>query len=270
LQIAGGDMSGVHPPKGAPLRQPERTDNTPPASSGNEVTNQKNFTGKFTYSSPSIDMGTFQPEMLQDKKFYETYFFDSESGDFGGEVGAKNLLPGLGGLGRKLANVWSSVGTPSFGATFSAFNVESAKLALEHVNALVEVFGGLEATMDQVMSYIQGFTNGGKGFDYDHAEIAKLLPVIDAYLAKADPASSDYESVKKLKELLTSGKEELSKEDAMNMQIYLTTFKEIMVPNEVSTKALSNLVVDAGRTYQDLLANQRTASESWASKFVHV
>ncbi|MFN7505640.1 MAG: hypothetical protein ACK5Q1_08765 [Limnobacter sp.] len=120
------------------------------------------------------------------------------------------------------------------------------------------------------MSYIQGFTNGGKGFDYDHAEIAKLLPVIDAYLAKADPASSDYESVKKLKELLTSGKEELSKEDAMNMQIYLTTFKEIMVPNEVSTKALSNLVVDAGRTYQDLLANQRTASESWASKFVHV
>lgn len=265
-------MSGMYGTTGNGYGMPPAPTPAEPASSSNNtapVADEKDaFTGKFAYTSPSIDMGSFQSEMLQDKNFYETYFFDSKSGDFGGEVGAKNLLPGMGDLGAKLSSVWNSVGTPSFGATYSAFNVEASKLALEHVNALVDVFGGIEANMDQVISYIQGFTNGGKGFDYDHAAIAKLMPVIDAYLAKADPSSSDYESVNKLKELLTSGRDEISKQDAMNMQIYLTTFKEVIVPNEVSTKALSNLVVDAGRTYQDQLANQRNASESWASKFV--
>jgi hypothetical protein len=266
-------MSGMHgstgPGYGMPPAPPP-PESTSSSDNGEPVADNNTFTGKFTYSSSSINMGSFQPEMLQDQNFYETYFFDSESGDFGGEVGAKNLLPGMGDLGSKLASVWNSVGTPSFGATYSAFNVEASKLSLEHVNALVDVFGGIEANIDQVMSYIQGFTNGGKGFDYSHAAITELMPVIDAYLAKADQSSPDYESVKKLKELLTSGKDEISKQDAMNMQIYLTTFKEIMVPNEVSTKALSNLVVDAGRTYQDQLSNQRNASESWASKFVYV
>lgn len=265
-------MSGMYGSTGTGYGMPPAPTQTQPTSpaenTASETESQNTYTGSFKYSSSSIDMGTFQPEMLQDKNFYETYFYDPDSGGFGGEVGAKNLLPGLGDLGAKLSSVWSSVGTPSFGATYSAFNLEASALALKHVNALVDVFGGIEANTDLVISYIQGFTNGGKGFDYDHAAIAKLLPVIDAYLAKADPSSSDYESVQKLKELLTSGKDEISKQDAMNMQIYLTTFKEVVVPHEVSTKALSNLVVDAGRTYQDQLANQRNASESWASKFV--
>lgn len=266
-------MSGMYGSTGkgygmppAPSRPTSSSENTTTP----EASNNNTFTGSFDYSSPSIDSGSFQSEMLQDKNFYETYFYDSGSGDFGGEVGAKNLLPGMGELGSKLSSVWNSIGTSGFGAAFSAFDLEAAALSLGHINSLVDVFGGIESNVDQVMSYIQGFTNGGKGFDYDHAAIAKLMPVIDAYLAKADKSSSDYESVQKLKELFTSGKEEISTQDAKNMQIYLTTFKQIMVPHEVSTKSLSNLVVDAGRTYQDQLANQRNATETWGSNYLFV
>lgn len=220
------------------------------------------------YTSQSIDMESFKPMTLQDKNFYETYFYDPDTGNFGGEVGANNLLPEMGNLMPKLANTWNSIGTPGVVAAYNAFDLEAATLAVDHLGSLVDVFGGIESNVDQVMSYIQGFTNGGKGFDYDHAEIKKLMPVIDAYLAKADPASSDYESVQKLKELLTSGNEEISTEDAKNMQIYLTTFKQIIVPHEVSTKSLANMVSDANRTYQDTLASLLREIESVGSKYL--